>query len=149
MNAAVHMLRPCATRLAVRRYHALVISQDGARIELDIDAVDNRDADDKLLDKLVELGIGIPYRASVTAVTGAAVGERIETEPTGHAELDNPAVPGPVQQIDAARQARKAARADRAMSRPLMRHAWALVALGSLMFWAGSVGLAKLLSGAA
>jgi hypothetical protein len=149
MSAILHRLPMQRPTLAVRRYHALVISQDGARIELDIDAVDYQDADDKLLDKLVELGIGIPFRASITAVTGAAVGEQIETEPTGHAELDNPAVPGPVRQIDAARQARKSARTGRAMNRPLMRRTWAAAAVFGVMFWAGLAGLAKLLGGAA
>lgn len=143
-SATVHVL-PTArrTRLAVRRYHGLAFAADGLRVELDIDAVDQRDADNQLFDHLAGLGV-FPVRWTVSPVTGAAVGDKV---PTGNATLDNPAVPGPVQAREAARQARRAARSAEQQQRRFMRVALPLVIAGGAAFWFGAVSLARLYFG--
>jgi hypothetical protein len=145
----VHVLPTAGrTRLAVRRYHGLAFSADGLRVELDIDAVDKRDADNQFFDHLAALGV-FPVRWTVSPVTGAAVGENVDTEPTGNATLDNPAVPGPVQVREATRQARKAARSAQQQHRQFMRRALLVAVILSLGVSFGAISLARALWGGA
>jgi hypothetical protein len=147
MSATLHHLpirRP--TRLAVRRFHGLAFTADGSRVELDLDAVDQKDADNQFFDYLAAVGV-FPVRWKVSPVTGAAVGENIDTEPTGNATLDNPAVPGPVQVREAARQARRAERSAQQQQRRFMRVALPLVVAGSAAFWFGAVSLVRMYFG--
>lgn len=146
MSATLHRLPMRRPTLAVRRFHGLAFAADGLRVELDLDAVDQRDADDQFFDHLAALGV-FPVRWTVSPVTGAAVGEHVDTEPTGNATLDNPAVPGPVQTANAARQARKAARSARQQHRQFMRHALlGVVALTAGLSF-GAISLARALWG--
>lgn len=148
MSATLHILKPLPARLAVRRYHGVAWGDKAGRIETDIDAVDPIDAQNQLIDQLGE----IPRYMTVQAVTGAAVGEHVETEPSGSGALDSLDVPGPAQVAEAARTLRKAQRSARQQHRQLMRGllGYAVLIAGGLFgLGVGAIGLARALWGGA
>jgi hypothetical protein len=125
--ATIHMLRPLPAHQAVRRYRGVAIGRTRGRIEVEINAVDAIDAHHQLIDLLGE----IPLRITVRAITGAPVGDKVDTEPSISGELDSPAVPGPVRDRTEARINRKALRS----ASQQRRHAVRWVSVFTVLPW--------------
>ena len=84
MSAMPHQLpaRQLA-RLAVRRYHGFAIGADGMRIETDVDARDQVEAENSFFAHLERQDVTPPFRGCVTIVPGAHVGDDLDTVPSG------------------------------------------------------------------
>jgi hypothetical protein len=121
------VLRPLPAHQAVRRYRGVATGRTRGRIEMEIDAVDAIDAQQQLSEALGEIALHL----SVRAITGAPVGDQVDTEPSISGELDSPAVPGPVRDRTEARINRKALRS----ARQQRRHAGRWVAVATLLPW--------------